>query len=154
MANGMTNRGRKNMYDIVFRGATPPTNFYVALCTSAATPTADTNTFGQLTEISSGNGYTSGGYQLSRNTTDFDTLTEDDSNDRADLYIKDVTYTGSGGNLPGSGNGARWAVLLDDNGTVANREVWAWWDLGSDRTVSDGQDLTLQDLILRGGLLA
>lgn len=150
MASGLTNKGINNILDIVFRGATPPTNFYMALCTSATAPSADTNTFTQLTEIAAGNGYTSGGYQLSRNSTDFDSLVEDDTNDQADLLIKDVTWTASGGSIPGSGNGARYAVLLDDDGTVANREVWAFWDLSSDRSVSDGQDLTLEDSGISG----
>ena len=154
MANGMTNRARKNMYDIVYRDAAPPANFYVALCTVTDTPTAGTNIFGELTEIAIGNGYDSGGYQLNRNATDFDLLQEDDANNRADLYIKDLAYTAMGGPLPASGDGAIWAVLTDDNATVANREVWGWWDLGSARTVSDGQDLILENLILRGGLLA
>ena len=145
----LTNKGKYNLLDIVFRGATPPTNFYVALVTSANTPTADTNTLSDLTEIAAGNGYTSGGYQLSRNSTDFDTLTENDTDDRGEIEIKDVVWTASGGAIPGSGNGARYAVLLDDNGTVANREVLAWWDLTSDRSVSSGQTLTLQDLELR-----
>jgi hypothetical protein len=36
-------------------------------------------------------------------------------------------------------------VLTDDNATVANREIIAYWDLTSPRSVSDGQTLTLQD---------
>jgi hypothetical protein len=62
------------------------------------------------------------------------------------IQIKDVAWTASGGNIPASGDGARYAVLTDDNGTVASREVFQWWDLSSDRTVSDSQVLTLQDL--------
>lgn len=146
---GFTNKGKFRILDIVFRNATEPTNLYVALVTSAVAPTADTNTLSQLTEIAAGNGYTSGGYQLARNGTDFDTLTENDTDDRGELQIKDVVWTAAGGNLPASGNGARYAVLTDDNGTVGSREVWAWWDLASDRTVSDGQTLTLQNCELR-----
>jgi hypothetical protein len=146
---GWTNKGKAHVMDIVFRGATPPTNYYVALVTSATAPTAATNTLGQLTQIATGNGYTDGGYSLSRNSTDFDSLTENDTDDRGELQIKDVVWTASGGNLPGSGNGARYAVLTDDNATVANREVLMYWDLTSDRTVSDTQSLTLQDLEIR-----
>ncbi len=144
-----TNRGKYNALDMLFRGAAAPTNFYIALITSATAPTADTNTLSDLTEITAGNGYTSGGYQLTRNSTDFDTLTEDDTNDRGVVEIKDVAWTASGGNIPGSGNGARYAVLTGYNATVANREVWAWWDLSSDKSVSDGQTLTLQNATLR-----
>jgi hypothetical protein len=146
---GWTNKGKYRALGWVFRGDTIPTNFYVALVTSATAPNADTNTLSDLTEIAAGNGYTTGGYQLTPNSTDFDTHTEDDTNDRALVQIKDVVWTASGGNIPASGNGARYAVLLDDNATVANREVLAYWDLSSDRTVSDGQTLTLQDCELR-----
>lgn len=145
---GLTNRGVYRLLGIAFRNETPPSNFYVALATAAAAPTADTNVFSTLTEVAAGNGYTTGGYQLTPNSTDFDTWTEDDANDEAYVRIKDVAWTASGGTLPASGSGARYAVLLDDNGTVANREVWAWWDLETARQVSDGQQLTLQDLEL------
>lgn len=143
---GLTNRGKYHILDVVFRNAAEPTNYYVALVTSATAPTADINTFSELTEIAAGNGYTSGGYSLARNSTDFDTLTEDDGTDKGIIKVKDVVWTASGGNLPASGNGARYAVLLDDNGTVGSRIVIAFWSLGSDRTVSDTQTLTLVDL--------
>jgi hypothetical protein len=149
MASGITNRGKYKLLDWVFRASTLPTNFYVALCTSAATPTVDTNTFSELTEIAAGNGYTAGGISLTKNSTDFDVLTEDDTGDLGKIQIKDLTWTASGGSLPGSGNGARWAVLTDDNATQGNRIVIAWWDLTSDRSVSVGQPLTLQDCELR-----
>ncbi|MCK5613039.1 hypothetical protein KAR91_64800 [Candidatus Pacearchaeota archaeon] len=145
---GWTNRGKFSVLDWAFRGATIPTNFYVGLVTSATAPTADINTFGELTEITAGNGYTTGGFSLTPNGTDFDSLTEDDTTDKALLQIKDVAWTASGGNIPSAGNGARYAVLLDDNGTVGSRLVLAFWDLTSDRTVSDTQTLTLIDLEL------
>lgn len=146
---GFTNRGKKLIMDTYFRGAAAPTNLYVALVTSAVAPTQDTNTLGELTEIASGNGYTSGGYQLNRNSTDFDSLIEEDTADRSDLQIKDVVWTASGGSIPASGNGARYAVLVDDNVTIGSRQVIAYWSLTSDRTVSVGQTLTLQNCELR-----
>lgn len=146
MASGQTNKGKAHPYAITYRAATPPTNYYVALVTSATAPTADTNTLSDLTEIAGGNGYTTGGFQLSRNTTDFDTLTEDDTNDKGLIQIKDISWTASGGAIPASGNGARYAVLTDDNATVGSREVYAWWDLTSDRTASNGYTITLEDL--------
>ncbi len=145
MASGMTNRGKKLLLDYVFRATALPTNFYVALITSAAAPTADTNTFSELTEIAAGNGYTSGGISLTKNSTDFDVLTEDDTGDKALIQIKDLVWTASGGAIPASGNGARYAILTDYNATMGSRQVLAWWDLTSDRTVSSGQPLTLQD---------
>lgn len=147
---GFTNRGKKLILDTYFRGAAAPTNFYLALITSAVAPTADTNTLSELTQIASGNGYTTNGISIARNSTDFDTLTEDDTNDWAQALLKDIVWTASGGNLPGSGSGARYAVLTDDNATPGSRQVIAYFDLGSDRTVSDTQTLTLVDCTLRG----
>ena len=145
---GWTNKG-KALFLSTARGVALPTNFFVALVTSAVPPVADTNTLSQLTEIAAGNGYTSGGISLTKNTTDFDSLVENDTNDRGELQIKDLLWTASGGNLPASGDGARYAVLTDDNGTVGSREVYHFWDLSSDRTVSDTQTLTLQDCEIR-----
>ena len=146
---GWTNKGKFNCLDGWLRNTAPPTNFYVALVTSATAPVADTNTKGELTEIANGNGYVTGGISLTPGATDFDVLTEDDTNDRGLIQIKDLVWTASGGTLPASGDGARYAVMTDDNGTQGSREIYGYWDLVSDRQVSDGQALTLQDCELR-----
>ena len=144
-----TNRGKFLMLDWVFHAQALPTNLYVALVTAAVAPTVDTNTLGQLTEIAVGNGYTTGGYQLTPGATDFDVMTEDDTGDKALVQIKDIVWTASGGPIPDSGDDARYAILTDDNGTVANRQVIAAWDLISGRSVSDGHAITLQDCELQ-----
>lgn len=149
MSSGFTNRGKKLLLDTYFRNASEPTNLYVALVTSAQTPGPDTNLMSDLTEIAAGNGYTTGGFSLNRDSTDFDTSTEDDSGDLSKVQAKNVVWTASGGAIPASGNGARYAVLTDDNGTIANRQIIAYFDLSSDRSVSDTQSLTLADLELR-----
>lgn len=147
---GITNRGKWLMGEWTFRGSALPANFYVALMTAAGTPSATTDTFGQLTQIGTGSGYVTGGYSLSRNTTDFDSHIENDTSGRDELQIKDVPWTASGGTIPLTGAGARWAILTTDEVTIANRNVIAWWDLLSDRSVLDGQILRLVDLELRG----
>lgn len=146
---GWTNKGKSWVLDLALRQTAAPTNVYCALFTSAAAPVADTNTFSELTQIATGNGYTTGGYQLTNNSTDFDTVTEDDANDRGFCQIKDVVWTASGGPIPASGSGARYACLTDDNVTESARVIYFYWDLVSDRTVSDAQTLTLQDLEIR-----
>jgi hypothetical protein len=146
---GWTNRGKYQVMGQWFRAETKPTNLYIALFTSAAAPGADTNTKSELTEIAAGNGYTTGGTSLSFNSTDWDTWTEDDGNDRALVQLKDITWSASGGSIPDSGNGARYACITDDNGTQGSREIYFYFDLTSDRQVSDGQDLTLQDCEIR-----
>lgn len=146
---GWTNKFKYRLLGYLFRNQTRPTNLYAFLITSAVAPTADTNTKSELTEIATGNGYTAGGISLTPNATDFDVWTEDDTNDIAYVQIKDLVWTASGGNLPASGNGARYAVLTDDNATPASREVFTFWSLVSDRTVSDTQTLTLQNAEVR-----
>lgn len=149
MASGWTNRGKKLILDWAYRGATRPTNFYVALLQSTTSPSPDSNVMSDHTQIATGNGYAAGGYSLTPNGTDFPTLTEDDSGDLGELILKDIVWTASGGPIPASGGGARWAVLTTDEVTVANRQILAYFDLASDRTVSDGQPLTLQACKLR-----
>lgn len=149
MATFLTNRGAFQIWKTFFQGAAAPTQFNLALCTDAVTPTRETNLFSELTEIPAGNGYTSGGLAVARNSTDFDVVTEDDVNNRAYFQMKAFVWTASGGNLPASGTGARWAVLLDNNATIANREVLAVFDLVANRVVSVGQTLTIDNAELR-----
>jgi hypothetical protein len=147
---GVTNRGKFLMLQLWGRTTSPVTSvFYLALSTSTTAPNPDTNTVADISEIAAGNGYTSGGLSVSRNSTDFDVLTEDDTNDRGLIQLKDFVWTASGGNLPASGLGARYALGLTDEGTISARQVWAFWDLVSDRTVSVGQTLTLQNCEVR-----
>jgi hypothetical protein len=146
---GWTNRGKKELLRRFFQNDLP-TNVYIALVTSAAAPGPDTNVFSELTEIAAGNGYTTGGYQMSLNATDFPTATEDDALDLAKVIAKIVSWLATGGPIPSSGDGARYAVMLDDNATVANREVWQYWDLSSNRSVLAGITLELKDLETQG----
>lgn len=135
---GFTNKGKAKLLRNFFHSETPPTNLYVYLVTSTTAPTPDLNTLSQLSEISE----TGKEVSLSLNTTDFDTNvanSEDDTNDKGVMQIKDCSYAGPVTN-------ARYAVLTDDNATEADREVYCYWDLGSNRSVSTGQTLTLADL--------
>ncbi len=150
MAGYFTNRGKKLLFDWSFRGVTLPTNFYVALVTDGSTPSADIDTLSQLTQIQTGNGYSDGGYQLTPNETDFDANTQNNTDDRAALQIKDIAWTASGGSIPSSGDSARYAVLTDDNVTVGSRQVIAIWDLTVDRAAANGEAINLINLEIRG----
>ena len=143
-----TNRGKYLVLQAYFRQTGLPANFYIALVTNATSPTADTNTLSQLTEITSGNGYSSGGYQLTPGSTDFDVLTENDTDDLALIQVKDISWTAAGGQIPPTGNFARWAVLTDNNATIGSRQIIAYWNLVSDRGVVNTQTLTLRNLEL------
>lgn len=146
---GWTNKGKWEAVSLMYRNVTRCTNYYIILFTDASAPVADTNTESDLTEIADGSGYTTGGYQLTPGDTDFDVATEDDTNDRGLVQVKDVVWTASGGTIPDSGDGARYAMITDDNGTIASREAYQYWDLTSARSISDGQTLTLQNLEIR-----
>ncbi len=150
MASFWTTRGVRRVLEIVFQGDTPPGSFYVALVKASPTPTRATTVMSGLSEIATGSGYASGGLEIERDSVDFDVLTENAGSNLVDLELADVSWTATGGAIPASGNGARYAVLTDDNATVANREVWFVWDLQGDRAVSVGQALTLRDLTMRG----
>lgn len=142
---GWTNRGKFRILDAFFRNQNTSPTFKIALITSGSAPGADTNVFSELTEIAAGQGYTAGGLSVTRDTTDFDTAAENDSTDIGSVQLKDIVWTASGGTLPASGDGARYAVLYD----TSTDEVIAYWDLVSDRQVSDGQSFTLQNCELR-----
>lgn len=147
---GWTNRGKFAVLGVTFRAnSISGSAFAVFLALAADAPTADDNVKTDVSEIATGNGYVAGGINVARNSTDWDVHTEDDGNDRAFIQIKDLVWTASGGSIPASGNGARYALLTDQNGTVGSREIWAFWDLTSDRTISDTQTLTLQNCELR-----
>ena len=74
---GWTNKGKWRMLGWVFVNQTEPTNFYIALVTSATAPDQDINTLSELTQIATGNGYSDGGYSLTPGATDFDVHTEE-----------------------------------------------------------------------------
>ena len=123
MASFMTNRGKARRQDGFFRNTNVPTTFFFMLFEATPAPTVDTNTVSELTEIPAGNGYPAGGEVVNRNNVDFDSLVEDDTLDQARLQLRDYVFTASGGPLPASGPGAAFGGLVDDNGTVGNREV-------------------------------
>jgi len=139
MASGTTDKGKYLLLKYAFDGTSAPSNYYLALCTATTTPTKAINTFSELTEVSAGNGYTAGGEPLASDTAF--TVTEVDGSIGAKVVCANVTWTADGGDLP-SGDGARWAVLLDGNTSSSN--VVAYFDLSSARTVSDTQTLTIQ----------
>lgn len=146
MASFVTNRGLHLIAESIWRASNPvTTSFKCALLASTTTPTVDTNLMSDVTEISAGFGYTSGGITLEQSAVGNDVSTENDTDDRQESQFKDLVFTASGGNI----GPARYAVITDDNATVANRQILIVIDLVSDRTVSDGQSLTIQNTEIR-----
>lgn len=149
MASIFTNKGKYLIMGTYFRNETAPSVFYAPLFIDDVAPTVDTNVVGDLSQIATGNGYADGGPSVARSAVGFDVWTEDDTNDRALVQAADIVYTASGGTLPASGEGARYMGVSDDNATVANRQLLGVFDLVSQRQVSDGQALTIQDAEFR-----
>jgi hypothetical protein len=135
---GFTNKGKAKILRAFFQSESTPANVYIYLVTAADVPDADTNTLSDLTEITE----TGKEKQLTFNTTDFDTSTadsEDDANDRGVMQIKTLTFTGAI-------TAASYVVMTDNNATEADREVWAYWFLGSARTITALESLQITDL--------
>jgi hypothetical protein len=146
---GSTNRGKLRLLEHEFRRTTLPTNYYLALVISSGSPGADTNLLGDCTEILAGNGYDLGGIQLTPGETDFDTVFEDDDEDRAYIQIRDITILATGGAIPIAGPAAYAVVLTDDNVVLADREIVHYWSLGAETTILENNSLTLRDLTIR-----
>lgn len=144
----LTNRGAYLEKEARYRsGAT----FHIHLCTNATPPTRDTNTLSQLTQIANGNGYNSTtGVVLTGNSTDFPALTENDSADQAEIQVRAITITASGGTIPPSGSGAWWIVLTDDHATPGSRQVLYYRDMGGvEQTRTDGNSFSIPAWTLR-----
>ncbi len=140
MASGATDLGVQRELERAYGIRALPTNFYLALVTSATAPSQSTTTLSQLTEIAAGNGYASGGYPLTPGATDFPA--SGITSHKGYVRIKNVQWTANGGAVPASGAVPKYAVLTDDNGTVGSREVYRWWDLGTVSALADGQILS------------
>ena len=146
---GFTNKEKYRMLEQRFEGGTlEGSAFMCVLYTSTTAANPDFNTVGQMEEIAAGNGYTAYGQEITP-ATEFDSLTEDDANDRAYVQMTDQTWTASEGAIPASGGDAYYAGLTDKNATSASRELFYIWSLGADYAVSDTQELTLQDAEIR-----
>lgn len=144
-----TTRGLALQFGWVYQRDSMPAHFYFALCTAAAAPTHATKTLSELTEIGAGNGYTTGGYQLTPNATDFPTITEDDTRHFADMNTKDILFSAGGGDIPASGAGPLYMVLTTDEGTIGSRQVIWYASFRSARTVLSGQDLNVTGITAR-----
>ena len=129
----------------LIRGAAVPANYNVALCTADTTPTYDTNVLSDLTEIAAGNGYSTGGVSLESSAVGFTSLVENDTDDRAEMKARNIEITSTGGVIPASGNPARYAAITDNNATVADRIIIFVLDLGSNRTIPDGETMIIEN---------
>lgn len=100
----------------------------VMLCNTA--PVAGNSVKGNLTEISSGNGYTAGGTAATISSSA-------QTSGTYKLVLADVVFTASGGSI----GPFRYAVLYDD--TAATDELIGFWDYGSSITLASTETFTV-----------
>lgn len=102
------------------------------LLTNSA-PSASNTVKADLTEISSGNGYTAGGTAV----------TVTGSSQSAGTYAltqsADVVFTASGGSI----GPFRYPVLYNDTPTSPADPLIGWWDYGSSITLADSETFTV-----------
>lgn len=83
------------------------------------------------------------GYGYTVGTLTFTSLTEDDTNDRAEALFADFTWTASGGSI-GPANGA---VIYDD--TTADDTIVGFIDFGTAQTATDGGSFKISNIKVR-----
>ena len=99
----------------------------VALTNSA--PVATNTVFANITEISAGNGYTAGGFDIQNDWSE--------TTGTATATAVDVTITASGGSI----GPFQYAVIYNDTPTSPADPLVAYYDYGSSITLADGESL-------------
>lgn len=100
----------------------------VALTNTA--PVSGNTVLADITQISAGNGYTTGG-------TATTVTSSAQTGGTYKLVCSDVTYLASGGSI----GPFRYAVLYND--TATNDELIGWWDYGTNVTLTNGNSFTV-----------
>lgn len=101
--------------------------YKVALSNTA--PTASNSGLADITQISAGNGYTSGGTASS--------VSLSTSSGTAKVTATDIVFTASGGSI----GPLRYAVLYND--TTSGKPLVGYWDYGSSITLASSETLTI-----------
>lgn len=95
-------------------------------------PVATNSLFGDLTEISAGNGYTSKGGQAVQSSSA-------QTSGAYKLVLADVTFTASGGSI----GPFRYTVLFNDTPTSPADPLILSWDYGTNLTLTTGNSFTI-----------
>lgn len=104
---------------------------------SNTAPAATNDIWGNITEITTGNGYSAGGTQTTGSSSG-------ETSGTYKLVTADVVFTASGGTI----GPLRYAVLYNStptsNSQGANaKPTIAWWDYGSSITLNSGETFTV-----------
>lgn len=105
--------------------------YKVALSNSA--PLATNTALANITQISAGNGYTSGGTAT--------TISVSEASGTTTVSGTQVVFTASGGSI----GPFRYVVLYNDTtATPVNKPLVGWWDYGSSITLADTETFTVK----------
>jgi hypothetical protein len=104
--------------------------FKVALTNVA--PIATNHLFGDLTEISAGNGYSAGGSAS--------VVSVGNSSGTETITAADVTFTASGGSI----GPFRYAVFYDTTPSSPLKPLICWFDYGSSISLNTGETFTVE----------
>jgi hypothetical protein len=129
MANVSSNHHKYQLANAFYGTGT----FRLILMATGFTPNIDTHENLDdisASELSAGNGYSTGGAILANIV-----ITEDDTNDKANVAWDTVIFTASGGSIGPS----PYATIYKDSGTPATSPVVGFIDFSGDKTVTDGQ---------------
>lgn len=126
----LTNRGKFLFLEWSLFQDNLPSTFYYILLQQGHSVSIDNNTVSDVWEIVEGNGYTSGGVLVPLTITEGASITEDDINDLASVVLRNLTaVAASGGAVPVSQGNVRYGALTTDEGTIADRQIIAIFDL-------------------------
>lgn len=103
----------------------------VYLSNAAPTATDTVKATSTATEISAGNGYTSGGEDA--------TATWSQASGTGTMAGTDIVWTASGGTI----GPFRYAVIYNDTPSSPADPLIGWWDYGSSITLNDGETFTV-----------
>lgn len=105
-------------------------NVFKVMLTNTA-PNATNAVKADITEISTGNGYTAGGTAS--------TVSDSTTSGTAKVIGTNVVFTAAGGTI----GPFRYAVLYNDTQTSPAKPLVSWWDYGSSITLADTETLTV-----------
>lgn len=110
------------------------TDTWKAVIHTDAPVVATDSVLADLTEIGGSNGYTTGGENITFNSTR--------SGGTVTVTAVDVVWTASGGNLGASTTG-RYVSLYDDTPTLPADPLWSSFDYGTTFVAASGETFTL-----------
>jgi hypothetical protein len=146
-----TNIGKQRMFETWFEGSGAPSEFNLMAATSAVAFSASTVYVSSIFQVSSGGGYPVSGLVVDRTGASGFVVTVS-ATGVENYAIADLTglYRLSATTVAGIQDVN--VIMLTDgfDGPAAGREIYAYWDTGSDVDVGNNSTLTINTASLKG----